>query len=145
MAEPSEPDSGRTGAARIAPTRTGDDGANAAHTRAAAADAPPAGRLRRLHEILREIDPEMTVQTFATLVEVALGPGISVQQVADALGIAQSSGTRNADLLGSHGRGNKAGVGLVERRASAGDRRIKELHLTPRGRRVVARLVAALD
>lgn len=70
-----------------------------------------------------------------------LGDGISQTELATAVGLDGSSLVRLLDML--------VAQGLIERRAHASDRRVKNVHLTPAGRRTVVnirkRLTAAED
>ncbi len=69
--------------------------------------------------------------TWAPLVHLSeRGDGLCQKELALAVGIDDSTLVRLIDLLAEHG--------LVERRVSARDRRLKLLHLTPAGRAAVA-------
>lgn len=111
--------------------------------------SPSAGlALRRLRQALGRLrsaagGDAVTVGQAMTLLTVAERPGITLLDLAERLEMAQSSATRNADVLGSYGRRSKKGMGLLERREGA-DRRQRELYLTRKGARVLAEVVAAL-
>src|SRR4051812_47984982 len=63
---------------------------------------------------------------YSALIYVELEPGIEQRRLAEAIGIDPSHATFVVDRLCSKG--------LIERRVSAEDRRIRELHLTNRGK-----------
>jgi DNA-binding MarR family transcriptional regulator len=94
-------------------------------------------KLRRLWsqvETFRELDPEMSSQTIATLLLVALNPGIRVLALGPKLGLERSAASRNVERLASIT--TKTGVrgwGLIEYRDDPEDRRAKCLYLTTKG------------
>jgi MarR family transcriptional regulator for hemolysin len=77
----------------------------------------------------------LTEATWAALLHVARGSGPMRQKdLAGCLGIESSTLVRLIDALGE--------AGLIDRRTD-GDRRVRTLHLTPRGRLLVAQVEAA--
>lgn len=100
-------------------------------------------RLLKGLSTIQDLSHDLSVQQLRFLLLVSDQPGININECSEFLELAQSSCTRNADLLGSHGRGGKAGLRLLERRPNPEDRRIQELHITPKGERAVARVLGA--
>lgn len=100
-----------------------------------------AAALRRLRGVLTtlrdSLGEETTVGQALSFCEVALAreEGITGSELADKYGWSQSTITRNADILGDHGRGNRKGLHLI-RRDEVKDRRRKPLCLTAKGARL---------
>ena len=102
-------------------------------------------KLRSALAALRAIDPDLTVLQAAALIEIATAKELTGTQLAETLGVPQSTTTRAVDVLGSHGRGGRKGLGLVRRDAAPDDRRVKILKLNARGERALAGLAAGID
>lgn len=103
-------------------------------------------KLTKLTEVLedfRNIYPEMPVQTMLVLLLIAQKDGIGVLRIGEALGIAQSSASRNVDVLG-RGSVGKEGLGLVEAGENPVNRREKLVKLTRRGEKLIESLKAKL-
>jgi DNA-binding MarR family transcriptional regulator len=83
---------------------------------------------------LADLD-DVTLPQYRALVVLASRPHVTVNDLADALGISASSVTRLCDRL--------VRKDLLERRTGATDRRAVELALTPAGRRVVSKVARA--
>lgn len=102
------------------------------------------GTLLRAIEELRKIDADMPSQMASTFLLIALKPGRTVGDIESALGLSQSSASRNVAALSErvHDRRNgQVGRGLVEYRSDPRDYRRRELHLTERGHEMVVRLL----
>ena len=82
-----------------------------------------------------------TVQQMQVLVDIGLREGTTVGEVAERLDVSLAGASRNIDILANYGRRQKNGLGLIERRDVLEDRRVKELHLTTQGRRLVGDLL----
>lgn len=91
-------------------------------------------------EELRKIDPELPTQHAAAFITVAFQPGITMKEMADRLGISQSSSSRIVAALGKWHRLGKPGYDLVEASEDPAERRRKIMHLTPKGRRIAVAL-----
>src|SRR4051812_48761823 len=91
------------------------------------------GRLQEAIEVLRKLDPEMPAQTAVTFLIVAQEPGIGMAELAERLGIAQSSTSRNVAYLSRWRAYEKPGHNLVEASENPQDRRAKVVDLTPKG------------
>jgi DNA-binding MarR family transcriptional regulator len=101
--------------------------------------------VRTALEIAREIDRGMTVTQLLIFLEIASDPGCTIANIAKRVGRGIPSISRNVDVLEDHGREGAGGLGLVERRAVKGDRRVKALYLTKAGEGFGDRLAAAYD
>lgn len=105
----------------------------------------PANTLRRIRNslrIFREVDTDLSLGQVLMLIDIALEPGITISKLAARMDVGLSAASRTADLLGSHGRDPKPGLRLIKRvrDADPNDRRIKGLHLTEKGRKLLAKL-----
>ena len=91
---------------------------------------------------LRQIDDTMSVSTATVLLMVARADpeGITPGEIHESLEITLSGPRRHADLLGSRGRGNKEGLGLIDEKYDESDRRTKYLFLTAKGRKFISSL-----
>lgn len=99
----------------------------------------------RLIEGFRSADPEMPMQTAATLMIIALNEGCTLVDITERLGMASSSASRNVSYLSKVHRLGKPGLNLVETRVDVMDRRRKHHHLTPKGRALVTRLLETME
>jgi DNA-binding MarR family transcriptional regulator len=108
-----------------------------------ASGAPPLTRVagplaRRFQQICaatvaEALSGEEVVQLeYGSLVCLELEPGIDQRRLAEAMGIDPSNASLIVDRLHSKG--------LIERRIKDGDRRARELYLTPKGRKLWRRL-----
>lgn len=101
--------------------------------------------LARVVEALqRDLRQDVEAQTVLFLLEVAREPGRTLIQLADAVGVAGSAASRNADYLGA-GSARRKGLGLVEIEVDPLDRRFKRVRLTPKGVAVIRRITSAID
>jgi DNA-binding MarR family transcriptional regulator len=93
-------------------------------------------------EAFRALDAEMQSQQIVTFLMVAAAGNdhISMRQLADHLGIASSSVSRNVAALSEHHRLGHPGHNLVEAYEDPADRRNKRVRLTAKGRTLAARL-----
>ena len=94
---------------------------------------------------LREAGELMPIQMAHAFLLIMARPGITMSQLAELAGISQSSCSRNVAALGKWHRLNKPGYGLVEAVEDPTERRRKAMFLTPKGRKVARRVVAAID
>lgn len=88
-------------------------------------------------ELFRTLDPEIQAQGLSTFLVIAMSDPepISMRVLADRVGIAQSSCSRNVAALGKIHRHGRPGHQLVESYEDSMDRRTKLVKLTPKGRR----------
>jgi len=96
----------------------------------------------RLFEAFRALDPDMPIQYALSFLTLARNEGLSMGEMAQRLGIAQSSASRNVAALSKWHSFGKAGHDLVEAREDPRERRRKLIRLTPAGRQLVDRLGA---
>ena len=96
----------------------------------------------RVLEAFRRYDPDMPIQYALSFLTIAQHEGLSMGDLAQRLGIAQSSASRNIAALSRWHSFGKAGHDLVEAQEDPRERRRKIVSLTPRGHRLVADLKA---
>ena len=85
-------------------------------------------------EAFRKLDPDLPIQYALSFMTVAQNEGISIGELADRLGIAQSSASRNVAALSRWHSFGKAGLDLVQAQEDPRERRRKIVSLTPNGR-----------
>lgn len=91
-------------------------------------------------EEFRKLDPEIPSQTVNTYLYVASHEGCTMKDIAEALGVAQSTMSRNISTLDKINRHHQPGLNLVNAVEDPNERRRKIVTLTPRGRQLMARL-----
>src|ERR1700761_2752142 len=96
----------------------------------------------RVLEAFRRFDPDMPIQYALSFLTIAQHEGMSMGELAQHLGIAQSSASRNIAALSKWHSFGKAGHDLVEAHEDPRERRRKLVQLTPKGRRLIAMLKA---
>lgn len=100
-----------------------------------------ASSLLRIIERFREIDGEMQAQAMAVLLKVAKSPlPLRMAEIAEELGLSQSTISRNVAYLGDWNRRREAGHKLVEAYEDPAERRRKLVRLTAKGKRFVKSL-----
>lgn len=98
-----------------------------------------AAQLKVLKE-LRTIDPEMGIQTYMVLLQVALEEGIGVMEIANRLNLSGASASRNVMLLSKRRTASRAGYDLLTQEYDPHERRRKMVSLTAKGRKLLAKL-----
>lgn len=88
----------------------------------------------------RELEPEMSIHQAACFMLIAKFEGLSMKELGDKLGIAQSSTSRNVAALSKWHRLNREGLDLVEAKEDPAERRRKIVMLTPKGRALIEAL-----
>jgi len=96
-------------------------------------------------EEFRKFDPEMQMQTAATLLLVAMRPGITTKELTGKLGISQASCSRNVAALSKMTRHGEPGPDLIVAEEDPRERRRKVMRLTPKGQRVAESLSRLLN
>ena len=97
-----------------------------------------ASSLLKVIERFREIDGEMQAQAIAVLLKVAKNPlPLKMSEIAEELGLSQSTISRNVAYLGDWNRRKEAGHKLVEAYEDPAERRRKLVRLTAKGKRFV--------
>ena len=100
-----------------------------------------ASSLLKVIERFREIDGEMQAQAIAVLLKVAKNPlPLKMAEIAEELGLSQSTISRNVAYLGDWNRRKEAGHKLVEAYEDLAERRRKLVRLTAKGKRFVKSL-----
>ena len=100
-----------------------------------------ASSLLKVIERFREIDGEMQAQAIAVLLKVAKNPlPLKMAEIAEELGLSQSTISRNVAYLGDWNRRKEAGHKLVEAYEDPAERRRKLVRLTAKGKRFVKSL-----
>ena len=105
----------------------------------------PLWSMYRAVEEFRRLDPDLPSQTVNTFLYIATHDDPTMKQIADALGVAQSTMSRNVSALSKIHRLRKPGLDLVKATEDPYERRRKIVTLTPRGRQLRDRLLAVLS
>ena len=101
--------------------------------------------LRKLESFLSQvmvIDDAMPIQQLAVFLAIARREGLSIAELAKALGLGRSSASRNVAALGDLHWQKKPGLYLVEDRIDPMELRKKQIYLTPKGRRLLEQIEA---
>ncbi len=102
-------------------------------------------RLVRLMEAVRTVHPEMPAQMVSTFLWAAIQPRITMRELAERVGVSQSSMSRNVAALSPDGvvRAGavyREGFGLVVTEDDPNDLRRKIVTLTARGTRLATQI-----
>ncbi len=100
--------------------------------------------ISRLLEAFRRLDPDLPMQYALSFMTIAQSDGISVGELAERLGIAQSSASRNVAALSRWHSFGKAGLNLVQAQEDPRERRRKLVTLTDEGHAFLAELTAII-
>lgn len=93
-------------------------------------------------EAFRTLDPDLPIQYALSFMTIARNEGISIGELAERLGIAQSSASRNVAALSRWHSFGKAGLDLVQAQEDPRERRRKIVTLTDKGRAFLEELRA---
>ncbi|HYD98556.1 MAG TPA: MarR family winged helix-turn-helix transcriptional regulator [Alphaproteobacteria bacterium] len=102
-------------------------------------------RLIEVLEEFRKLDPDMPIQYALSFLTLAQGENLSIRELAERLGIAQSSASRNVAALSEWHSFAKPGHHLVVAREDPRERRRKIVSLTAKGEHLLARLEALMS
>ena len=91
-------------------------------------------------ELFRTMDTDMPSPAIATFLQIASSPGLSIQEIADRLKIAQATASRNVFYLSKTKTPTEPGLDLVESRINELNRRQKQVFLTAKGEHLAATL-----
>jgi DNA-binding MarR family transcriptional regulator len=95
----------------------------------------------KIVERFREVDAEMQAQSMAVLLKVAKHPvPIKMAEIAEELGLSQSTVSRNVAYLGDWNRHKEKGHQLLEAFEDPMERRRKLVRLTAKGKRFLKSL-----
>jgi DNA-binding MarR family transcriptional regulator len=103
------------------------------------------GKALKLFEELRKVDSDMPLQMAATFVMVANNEGITMKDLGQRLGMAQSTCSRNVAALSKVHRLNKPGHDLLYATEDPAERRRKIVKLTPKGKRVAESILEIME
>lgn len=96
-------------------------------------------------EAFRTLDPDLPIQYALSFMTIARNEGISIGELAERLGIAQSSASRNVAALSRWHSFGKAGLDLVQAQEDPRERRRKIVTLTDKGREFLDALRAIVN
>lgn len=99
----------------------------------------------RVLEAFRSLDPDLPIQYALSFLTIAQNEGISIGELAERLGIAQSSASRNVAALSRWHSFGKAGLDLVQSQEDPRERRRKIVTLTENGRAFLESLRAIVS
>jgi len=103
--------------------------------------------LRKAAQIIeqfRAIDSDMSIQTAATLLGVAIMEGTSLREMSDKLGIANSTASRCVSLLSKYHRMRQKGLDMVSNEIDPMERRRKIISLTAKGKAFRTKLIETM-
>ncbi|MEQ8964530.1 MAG: winged helix DNA-binding protein [Azospirillaceae bacterium] len=101
-------------------------------------------RLIEVLETFRALDPDMPIQYALSFLTLARHEGLSMRELSDRLGIAQSSASRNVAALSEWQSFRRPGHDLVRAEEDPRERRRKIVRLTAKGRALADRLAALI-
>ena len=93
----------------------------------------------------RKVEHSMTANAMIAFLTIATDPGVTVSELQRRLGMNNSTIARVVASLSSHHRGGKDGFDLIMYKEDYIDRRVKHLHLTPRGQFLWKSICKALE
>lgn len=100
------------------------------------------GDLFKTMKKMRLLDSDMPLQQILVLLYIASkGKGCTQGELKDHLDMAASTASRNIAALSKVHRLGKEGLGLIDWHEDLLDRRVKRLHLTPKGRQFMLDLL----
>jgi DNA-binding MarR family transcriptional regulator len=92
---------------------------------------------------LTEIDAEFPIQWAITFLEIAQNEGASLKDIAEETGISMSVMSRTIGALANYRRMGKP-YGIVTVKSAKDDGRRKELFLSAKGKKLLAKLVGSI-
>jgi DNA-binding MarR family transcriptional regulator len=99
----------------------------------------------QLLEQLRELFPDLPIQTISVFLIIAMKPGMYQRDLLKLLDISQAGVSRNVMALGELNRHGKPGLGLIFQRKDPFDNRQVMLNLTPSGKALAERLTSIVS
>ena len=103
---------------------------------------PALFRTVQLLEKLRELFPDLPIQTISVFLIIAMKPGISQRELLKLLDLSQAGMSRNVMALGEVNRHGKPGLGLIVQNKDPFDNRQVMLTLTASGKALAERVTA---
>lgn len=107
--------------------------------------SPEIRTLVQVLEAFRRLDPDLPIQYALSFLTIAEHEGLSIGELAERLGIAQSSASRNVAALSRWHSFGKEGHDLVEAHEDPRERRRKLIRLTPKGRALIETLAGLVN
>jgi hypothetical protein len=98
-----------------------------------------------ISEAQSTMGPHIPARLIASLIEVALKPGLTRVELAHSLGVPLNTAMRDLKTLSTERRNGSPGLGLVSERWDTIDARQLRYTLTLTGEEAVGRIVASLD
>lgn len=98
-------------------------------------------RARLIIEELRKVDAEMPATYATALLLIAIEEGISQSELMKRVGTNKSTIQRIVNRFSAKGGEQAPGYDIAETRVAPHDARVRQIFLTPKGRRVIASLV----
>jgi DNA-binding MarR family transcriptional regulator len=102
-------------------------------------------KLLQVISTLRKGGEQMPIQMAHVFLVVMARPGITMAQLAEEVGLSQSSCSRNVAALGEWHRLGKPGYGLIEATNDPNEGRRLIMFLSPKGRQLARQLIVAID
>lgn len=101
-----------------------------------------AARQVAVTKLMRKYGDLMTPQAYEVVMQVAIHPGITMQELEKATDLSLASVSRNLMALGKYHRLGKPGLYLIETADDPTERRRKIAFLTPKGRKFVEDVIS---
>ena len=102
-------------------------------------------RIGNATAVLARLDKNMRMRGVGMFLYVAHNEGITVSELAEHFGVRKNIASRYLSDLGTVDRHGKPGLGLITLvQRVYGDRRVRHVHLTERGKQVTAEMWVAL-
>ncbi|MDK1386295.1 MarR family winged helix-turn-helix transcriptional regulator [Sinorhizobium sp. 8-89] len=102
-------------------------------------------KLLQVINTLRKGGEQMPIQTAHVFFAIMARPGITMAQLAEEVGLSQSSCSRNVAALGEWHRLGKPGYDLIESTNDPNEGRRLIMFLSPKGRQLARQLIVAID
>ena len=107
-----------------------------------------AGLYKVMQILVEELDKDLPLSYALAFLRIAMAGdlGVDNKRLQDDLKASSGGMSRMVQTLGAiHWQKDKAGFGLINRDMGAADNRMRQLSLTPKGEKLVAKLVAQLN
>lgn len=96
-------------------------------------------------QAFRQTHPSISAVEIVILLQAHLQPDASMTQVAEVLGVPMQSASTAVYTLESGRNAKSPGLGLVEISLDKTDRRVRNVRLSPKGKRAVLQALAGFD
>lgn len=105
----------------------------------------PLPKMIRAVEAFRQLNKDILANEMLAFLIVAEKDGISMAELKDVLDLSQASASRNVNFLSQHGANEREGLKLVITTENPENRRMKLVHLTPKGKSFKRQIESLLD